>query len=69
MREQPGYDEPMIWAGLRLDTSQAHTWAFYYYLLRQGDKVTILRRSRTSMDIEVRRRLSPKPKPRQMVLI
>lgn len=43
----------MFWRDLRLDTEQPHTWAFYYYLKRQGDKVKIVKRTPMSIDIKV----------------
>lgn len=37
-----------------------HTWAFFYYCKRQGDRVRILRRSKKSVDIEICQRV-PQP--------
>jgi hypothetical protein len=42
-----------IWRGLRLDTERPHTWAFYYFLKRRGDRVEILARTAVSIDIKV----------------
>lgn len=45
-----------IWKDLPLDTEKPHTWAFYYYLKRQGDDVRILHKTKTSLTIWVRKR-------------
>lgn len=44
-----------VWRDLPLDTKEKHTWAFYYFLKRCGDQVRIIRRTPTSIDIEVTR--------------
>lgn len=59
MRTAPRYGDPQVWRGLRLDTPQPHTWAFYYYLKRCGDEVQILNRTATTLDLRVRQALSP----------
>jgi hypothetical protein len=48
---------PQIWRDLRLDTEKAHTWAFYYFLKRRGDRIRIIRRTSAAIDLEVYRRI------------
>lgn len=52
------YLDPVMWRDLRLDTEKPHTWAFYHFLKRRGDKVEITRQSPTSIDISVQRRVA-----------